>query len=231
LVAACGDDSAPTDAGPEAVDAGRDAGVDAGPSCDPACGGDAECCDVSGEPMCVDTETDPNHCGSCDLDCVATFRGFTCARGGCVCGRDLTGCGGGRSDRCCPPRRPGEMAYCESIDRSSFDCGACGRECDPLASDRCVAGECVCGALNHHCDGTRESRCCPDMIDEEIRCADLGTDRDHCGECGNRCQVLERCSDGVCTLGETECDSCEAGEICCHGECCARSGCGESGCE
>lgn len=227
---ACSDDTAPTDSGP-ARDSGRDSGAaDAGPRCDPACSGSSDCCDVAGAPMCIDTRNDPLNCGSCGRDCVATNRGMTCAFGGCVCGIDLTGCGGDRNDFCCPPRRPGEMAYCESLETSPEDCGECGRECDALASDRCVAGDCVCGALNHRCDGTPESRCCVEMIEEETGCRDLSTDPDHCGDCETRCLALERCANGICTIGDTDCETCPSGQVCCRGECCSRTLCTLTGC-
>lgn len=118
----------PPDRGVDAPDAvPPDAGVDAacGPSCDVepgACPRGLTRCDE----VCVDTETDPTHCGECFNACAGSPP--RCARGGCltvieVCPRGLTLC----NDRCVDTESDGA------------NCGKCGNLC---ASGRCARGGC-----------------------------------------------------------------------------------------
>lgn len=66
--------------------------------------------------------------------------------------------------------------------------------------------------------------CCTNGVD--VECADVRTDRFHCGACNRICAGSERCEDGVCTLGEGTCaEACEGSQICCNGSCCERFRC------
>jgi alpha-tubulin suppressor-like RCC1 family protein len=49
------------------------------------CSGSLTCCTVNGEGICVDTDTDLNHCGGCGATCaeVANAVGHTCSAGSC----------------------------------------------------------------------------------------------------------------------------------------------------
>jgi hypothetical protein len=74
--------------------------------------------------ICVDTNTDRNHCGSCDNACDPTD---VCdGQGSCTaqCQGALTNCGG----------------FCADLQADALNCGSCGFQC---ASDEvCNAGEC-----------------------------------------------------------------------------------------
>jgi len=104
--------------------------------------------------------------------------------------------------------------------------GSCGSCIDPFL---CDSGTCECPEGLDDCSGT---------------CVDLQTDNDHCGECGNGCDMDAVCTLGVClpTCGDTICDGgedCEncpsdcptaADEVCCSGvlhsgDCCDDQDC------
>ena len=74
---------------------------------------------------CVDTTTNPDHCGQCDRSCP---HAGVCSGGECVfeCASGESGCGGA----------------CVSLDNDANNCGSCGRSCPWGAS--CQSGECVC---------------------------------------------------------------------------------------
>ena len=191
--------TAGTDAGADAgpADAGRDGGLrfDAGPVCDPACPATELCCVLAdGSPACIDPMSDEAHCGACDVACDDGPRGTSCELGRCVCGAVESGCAGTRNSICCPPRDDRGLPYCANLDTDGEDCGACGVSCDPLAADTCTAGRCFCGVDLESCDGSPESQCCADVTGFS-RCADTTSERVHCGGCGKRCALGERCED------------------------------------
>lgn len=230
VLGACGDDDtgSPADGGVDApADAGVDAGPrDAGPRCDPACVPPELCCALAdGTPACVDPRTDDTNCGECGIVC-AEGRGTHCADRTCVCGTEETGCGGVRSNLCCPPREDGGVPYCANLLRDGNDCGACGAACDLRRADRCAGGTCYCGDGRTVCAGTDQERCCTDPRDLG-RCVDTTIDPLNCGDCNVLCGLSEDCRAGECTVGDATCASgCPVdGEICCNGECCTRIEC------
>ncbi len=228
----CGDDDTPVDAAPP--DAGDDAGMDAGddaggPVCEMSCGVGERCCDVGGgAPQCVDVANDDNNCGVCGRVC-SEGRGTHCEFGQCVCGRASQGCSGDGVHLCCPPRTDDTENYCANLQQDAADCGACGTECDPAQANACEGGQCRCGDMRGMCDGTPTSTCCDPPVGD-TGCYDLTTSLLTCGACDNPCQSGERCDGGICTLGETSCEGCVAGQICCDGVCCGRDACGADGC-
>ncbi|MBM4321295.1 MAG: hypothetical protein FJ125_15450, partial [Deltaproteobacteria bacterium] len=92
-------------------------------------GGSCTCRDESltrCESWCVDTASDPGHCGGCDRPCVG---GQVCAGGQCAdhCRGALSLCG--RS--------------CVDLQTNPLHCGACDRACAPAAGvGSCQAGRC-----------------------------------------------------------------------------------------
>lgn len=70
---------------------------------------------------CVDTLTDPGHCGQCAKACEA---GIACEDGACQCPEGLTDCSGACVDTASDPA----------------SCGACGHDCQGGA---CSAGSCA----------------------------------------------------------------------------------------
>ena len=237
-IAACGGggDDAPADAQPDAPDA-SDAAADttppprdAGPTCAPACAFNELCCETAEGPACVDPNRTFDHCGACGSSCEG--RGTECEFGTCHCGVFDTGCAGDETGACCPPRTGLGDVYCANFLSSGSDCGGCGVECAPERADRCAAGTCACGArTREQCTGAPDSICCPDITGTTASCVDTVSDRLNCGGCGERCDTLESCVGGTCTVGAGECaGGCVDGEICCRGACCLRVLCDRDAC-
>ncbi len=198
-----------------------------------ACGGNEEKKDpVAGPPICgeeellcgagcVDTQTDPRHCGGCDVACGDEEA---CAAGVCVlsCPAEQDECGGGcfdlqtSDDNCgacgnscgvgetcveascaaaCPAGQELCDGACTTLDTDADHCGACGIACG--AGEVCADGACLtsCPAGQEDCDGG---------------CFSLEETRQHCGACGTTCAAGEVCVDGACATtcaaGQTECD-------------------------
>jgi uncharacterized protein YkwD len=84
-------------------------------------------CPVEGESLCsgqcVDTQTNPEHCGECGERCG---RGAGCKMGACFCLTGGTWCG------------PGE---CLATLNDANNCGECGKSCGD--GEYCVNGGCV----------------------------------------------------------------------------------------
>ncbi|WP_437726916.1 MXAN_6577-like cysteine-rich protein [Sorangium sp. So ce861] len=91
----------------------------------PECGGDRALQRCGGE--CVDTRTDPNHCGKCGSACEPgrACVGAVCRR---TCLEGLTDCGGA----------------CVDLTADPLHCGQCDRACDP--GRPCEGGACGCSA-------------------------------------------------------------------------------------
>jgi hypothetical protein len=73
---------------------------------------------------CVETDTDPNHCGMCNNACAG---GRTCTAGVCDC----------------PPETPLCGDRCADFDTDSAHCGMCDNPCG--MGEVCEGGECVAG--------------------------------------------------------------------------------------
>ncbi|WP_437290010.1 MXAN_6577-like cysteine-rich protein [Sorangium sp. So ce406] len=101
-----------------------------GPEDDGGAGGDPAACDETRyvkrcDGACVDTRTDPDHCGRCGQACDP---GRACAGGRCqpICREGFTECAGA----------------CVDLDADAQHCGRCGHACDP--GQPCEAGSCGC---------------------------------------------------------------------------------------
>ncbi len=203
-LAACGDDDGSADAG-DAGDAAFDAfdsGFDAASACPLSCVGFEICCVVDGEPTCVDSANDGNHCGRCGVVC-AEGRGERCERSNCVCGGVDIGCLGDRTSTCCMPRVAGGSHYGGNVEQDFRDCGGCGEGCDIARADRCEGGSCRCGLSREQCAGTADETCCVDVFGD-AGCVDLELNHSHCGECEHRCRLSESCIDGECIAPPTD---------------------------
>ncbi|AUX39413.1 hypothetical protein SOCE26_008040 [Sorangium cellulosum] len=136
---------------------------------------------------CIDTQTDPEHCGDCNLVCD---DGARCAAGRCVggggeggadTGMVTTGTGG---ERC----GPGEVeceGRCVALGTDEHNCGRCGHVCPE--DQTCEGGACRCAPELTACDG---------------RCVDLASDPLHCGGCEAACAYNETCAEGACRCNE-----------------------------
>ena len=161
--------------------------------------------------ICVDTNFDPDNCGSCFNECNA---GEVCTFGGCR--RD---CGGG-TDQC------GDL--CKDLQVDPSNCGACGEVCQE--GQVCSAGNCTtqcgpgtakcgdicadtmintlhCGGCDMPCGpgelclaGSCSLACGGSGVDCGGICTDPNTDPQHCGGCNAPCATDELCVNGSCDL-------------------------------
>ncbi len=193
---------------------GDGGGADATVSCEPPL--------VACEGRCVDTRSDPAHCGSCERFCSG---GDFCEMGECVeaCSGRFTRCGSacvdlrtdpqhcGACDRPCAEGRvcvdmacrcPEGLTECDGAcvdtDTDMAHCGICGRGCED--NERCVLGSCRL---------LREAAC-NDGVDE---------DEDGATDCEDEdCIDATRACEGPCGAGVERClgggnwGACEGGD-------------------
>lgn len=159
---------------------------------------------------------------------------------------DASGDTGGEADASCTPVEEacnGEDDDCDGVVDNGFDlagdtanCGGCGRVCAlPNALPACNAGECVVteceegwfdvdgdpanGCESEDCVATGDEVCdgadndCDGSVDEDF---DIGSNPEHCAECGDVCAVpgaTAACDSGVCVI-----ESCDEGRGDANGE-------------
>lgn len=107
-------------------DAGGDATLDGG-----KCPGQTLC-----GSMCVNVQTDPNHCGNCTTLCYSGVE--TCTAGSCT-----STCTGGQT-LCVPDAGVvdgGPTAHCANLQTDLGDCGYCFNACP--GGSNCTMGMCV----------------------------------------------------------------------------------------
>ena len=125
---------------------------------------------------CIDTGSDPSHCGDCFVSCP---RGTVCDGGACAnpgdCRRDDVECTG--------------FSYCDATT------GDCLRGCDQ--DEQCAGGNEACDIAMHQCVcAAGFERCAFD-------CIDLQTDPRFCGNCETSCPPGFACEGGLCSdLGD-----------------------------
>ncbi len=178
--------------------AGRCEGVTPGCGGGPACAPGAVCC----VDRCVDLRNDPTNCGFCGSVCGP---GRICVNGACGAAGCIPGCG--PSQTCCG-------TGCTDTFSDPINCGACGNVCRP--GQMCLRGACVgepgCG-MGPACTGG--TTCC------QTGCADLRSDRAHCGACGRVCSGTQACTQGRCVT-QPMCGGgppCDPGQTCCGDRC------------
>ncbi|MET0790186.1 MAG: zinc-dependent metalloprotease family protein [Polyangiaceae bacterium] len=159
---------------------------------------------------CLNTVSDPLHCGSCSTVCA---QGQICDQSTCKapvtsCTAPQAACNGvcvdltstahcGTCDKACATGQsctagacacPGTQSTCNGacVDtQSSVDnCGSCGKACGTGAV--CTAGACACATGQSICSG---------------QCVDLKQSADNCGKCGTACPSGQTCSGGACVSG------------------------------
>jgi len=131
--------------------------------------------------VCVNLDTDPEHCGSCTEVCD---DGENCIQGSCTtpCPLGQTPCDG----------------QCVSLDTDPRYCGSCDISCTfPHASASCVAGNCrlgTCEASWGNCNSEESDGC------EH----DLSNDVGNCGSCNTECSPppnsTATCQAGSCSF-------------------------------
>jgi len=179
------------------VDDRNDLKVDAAPSDSDrdlsACPAGATSCAA----QCVDTNHDPDHCGTCDRGCG---EAEVCHDGACsiACPPELTACARGCHDL---RHDPAHCGACDNTCATGQVCGegACGVNCaggatrcgDVCADLRYDPANCgACGVACAKGGGCNEGTCvCPAALPDVCgaKCVDKLTDPLHCGACGNSC--------------------------------------------
>lgn len=153
-------------------------------------GGQAPTCEAPSTQCgasCVDTKTDPKHCGDCGNACALPNSPATCQDGACVVGS----CNAGFGD-CDLVVTNG----CESDAASDVaNCGSCGKACaaPPNASASCMGGTCGlvdCDMDFGNCDLDPVNGCeVPLLLDVK-----------NCGACGKACGPTSLCKAGACKI-------------------------------
>jgi hypothetical protein len=167
-----------------------------GRTCDPTRDGSATTC-CGG--LCVDTQTNPEHCGGCGIRCGPHA---SCVDGRCRCNSNRGNCnasdpGFGYDDDGCETDLLTSLAHC----------GACRATCRrDNATATCATGTCqiaMCNAGYANCDGNDANGCEQPL-----------TTLSHCGACGvmcSRANATATCSTGTCQIamcnaGYANCD-------------------------
>lgn len=188
-----------------------------GPDCGAltACGG-----------VCVDTTSDPAHCGGCAGH--ACPIGASCTASECRCPDGQTPCNGA----------------CVDLQSSADHCGVCGHACglgtcqaggcvcegSPVRSCPSSSPECVdpdtdganCGECGHVCASVKAGsqcgggtcRCLSPRPDDCGACTNRQTDSANCGDCGHSCQSEKpgsQCGSGTCQCLSPRPDACNGG--------------------
>jgi len=197
--------------------------------CDPSECDDGSCPEMDGGvgcppgtvrcgARCVDTTSDPDHCGVCDNACPARPNAApVCTDGECdiACNPGLGNCDEAVSNGCETPLD--SMAHCSAcntdcgLDHATESC-ATGRceivecdggwdDCNDDPADGCesnLADAPTCGSCGNACEepnplcdvGTCVSGCMPPRPDRCDRsCVDISSDPSHCGGCGDACST------------------------------------------
>jgi hypothetical protein len=135
---------------------------------------------------CVDTATNPRHCGDCGTTCG---EGQACEQGTCVCPGSRTECG----------------TACVDTDSDPRHCGGCGQSCRGTTAT-CEQGTCAnlfgCTTDHNYCDD--EIAKCPSGTNARCRCVTDVGGAPHCAYtdfslyCGP-CKANADCPEGwVC---------------------------------
>ncbi|NMB74800.1 MAG: hypothetical protein GYA21_06680 [Myxococcales bacterium] len=157
--------------------------------------GFGDCNHLASDGCESDTGSDPQNCGACGTVCAVPHAQNTCVSGACAvagCEPSFGDCNGSAADGC--------ETY---LNNNDAHCGACNHSCDvPHGSATCRSGDCSLQSCEEgfgNCDGDSDTGCE----------AELASDPQNCGRCGNECTPAHGtggCAQGACVIA-----SCETG--------------------
>ncbi len=188
---------------------------------------------------CVDTDSDPDHCGGCGRVCAYPHAEGLCSDGACSLGPCDLGWGDcnrqaadgceqdlaedqnhcGSCDHACQPGQSCEQGICTSdcpdADGDGFADHACGGlDCDDSAAD-------VHPDADEVCDNGRDDDCDGLTDGDDPECVPCERDAD-CDD-GDVCTGQERCVDGYCQAGQPP--DCDDANPCTNDACDPQVGC------
>jgi hypothetical protein len=155
--------------------------------------------------VCVNPQTDAQHCGGCGNACGNNRAcvGGTCQGGGCPSGQ--LSCGGACVD---PQSNEGHCGNCGNACQGNLTClgGACGCAAGTRCGTECVDTQTDsdhCGSCGNSCQGdlTCLSGQCACAAGTKCgnSCVNTQTNANHCGGCGTTCGSGQTCVGGQCT--------------------------------
>ncbi len=167
------------------------------------CGNGLSCCDGA----CIDTRSDPTHCGACGNTCLPDE---TCCDGACA-NTDLDAAHCGMCNHACGPGGVCVSGTC------GFDCvggaTACGNVCVDTSTDPQHCGGCY--------NACAPGELCSDGVCQGPPCADAIHNQDETDvDCGGA--VCPPCADGKACLADADCASghCPSDDlVCCDMAC------------
>jgi len=125
---------------------------------------------------CVDLNTDPGHCGACNISCIALAQ---CVAANCECPTGLTKCSG--------------LSKCVDLTADPGNCGTCGHAC---GLGTCSSSVCACNPTP-----PTVVLCPVGSTGSTGTCVDIATNPANCGGCGATCGTGFACSSSACTCG------------------------------
>ncbi len=167
----------------------------------PTCGTDFDDCNGLPDDGCeTNLRSSINHCGACFAACSTVHGTAECRNSQCsiVCDTSWGSCDGSADNGC-------ET----NLERALAHCGACDHACvNDHGSTVCLSGQCAptCAPGFTSCDGDPATGCE----------TNLDADVDHCGGCGQACQLphaTPSCEAGACAVAE-----CLNGWVDCDGD-------------
>jgi hypothetical protein len=135
----------------------------------------------------VNTQNNPNNCGSCGYTCPATITNGTA--GGCSNSQCVVSCNAGYTQCNNGPN------VCTNLKTDALNCGSCYNNCANGIANGTSTGVCTNGSCGYTCN-TGYSLCV--NSGGYSSCANFQSDATNCGGCGIYC------ASGICSAGKCQ---------------------------